>query len=131
MQNLIQGLHVFENSSSYLKVFVSTVVIWTLNCLAIWSILMALDVQLNVNQTVLLIGITGIAAAIPAAPAGIGTLQYAFHIAAVLFGFSASTALAASAIVQIVLLGSATAVGAIAYSYAVSRHLLQDSGAAT
>lgn len=131
VQNLIQGLHVFENSSSYLKVFASTVVIWMLNCLAIWSILMALDVQLNVNQTILLIGITGIAAAIPAAPAGIGTLQYAFHIAAVLFGFSASAALAASAIVQIVLLGSATAVGAIAYSYAVSRHLLQDTGAAT
>jgi uncharacterized protein (TIRG00374 family) len=129
VQNLIQGLRVFENVSGYLKVLGSTVVIWTFNCLAIWSILMALHVQLNINQTVLLIGITGIAAALPAAPAGIGTLQYAFHIASLLFGFSASTAIAASAIVQIVLLGSATAVGAIAYSYAVSNHLLPDAGA--
>jgi len=129
VQNLIQGLQVFENSSSYLKILGGTVAIWMLNCLAIWSIMMALDVQLSVNQTVLLIGITGIAAAIPAAPAGIGTLQYAFHIAAVLFGLPASTALAASAIVQIVLLASATAVGAIAYSYAVSNHLLRDNGA--
>jgi uncharacterized protein (TIRG00374 family) len=129
VQNLVQGLRVFEDGAGYVKVLGGTLVIWTLNCLAIWSILMALDVQLNVNETVLLIGITGIAAALPAAPAGIGTLQYAFHIASLLFGFSASTAIAASAIVQIVLLGSATAVGAIAYSYAVSHHLLREDGA--
>jgi uncharacterized membrane protein YbhN (UPF0104 family) len=102
-----------------------------LNCLAIWSIMMALDVQLDVNQTILLIGITGISAAIPAAPAGIGTLQYAFYIAAVLFEFSSSVALVASVIVQIVLLGSATLVGAIAYSYAISNHLLQNNETAT
>lgn len=129
LQNLVQGLRVFENGSGYIKVLSSTALIWTLNCLAIWSILMALGVQLNVNQTVLLIGITGIAAAVPAAPAGIGTLQYAFHLASLLFGFSASTALAASATVQVVLLGSATVVGALAYSYAVSHHLLRDTGA--
>ncbi len=129
VQNLIHGLQVFENASSYVKIIGSTLVIWALNCLAIWSILMALQVQLNINQTVMLVGVTGIATAIPAAPAGIGTLQYAFHIAAILFGFSASAALAASVIVQIVLLGSVTAVGAIAYSFAVSNHLLQDDGA--
>jgi glycosyltransferase 2 family protein len=127
IRNLVQGLRVFENGADYVKVFGSTVVIWMLNCLAIWSILMALHVQLDLNQTVFLIGLTGIAAALPAAPAGIGTLQYAFHIASLLFGFSASTAIAASAMVQLVLLGSATAVGAIAYSYAISHHLLRDT----
>jgi hypothetical protein len=124
VQNLIQGLHVLEDSSCYLKLLSSTLVIWMLNCLAMWSIMMALDVQLNVNQTILLIGITGISAAIPAAPAGIGTLQYAFHIAAVLFEFSSSAALVASTIVQFALLGSATVVGAFAYNYAISNHLL-------
>lgn len=129
VQNLVRGLRVFESYSGYLKLLGSTVIIWMFNCLAIWSILMALDVQLNVNQTVMLIGLTGVAAALPAAPAGIGTLQYAFHIAALLFGFSESAALVASTIVQIVLLGSATVVGAIAYGYAVSTHLLRDAGA--
>ena len=84
----------------------------------------ALDIELSINQTILLVGITGIATAIPAAPAGIGTLQYAFHLAAILFSFSASAALVASALVQLVLLGSATLVGAFSYSYAVSKHLL-------
>jgi len=127
VQNLLQGLHVLEDSSSYLKLLSSTLVIWMLNCLAIWSIMMALDVQLNVNQTILLVGITGISAAIPAAPAGIGTLQYAFYITAVLFEFSSSAALVASVLVQIALLGSATLVGAIAYSYAISSHLLHSN----
>ena len=129
IHNLVEGLNILQESSIYLKLLSITLVIWTLNSLAMWSILMALDIQLNVNQTILLIGITGISAAIPAAPAGIGTLQYAFHIAAVLFGFSLSAALVASTIVQIVLLGSATAVGAVAYGYAVSRHLLPDKEA--
>lgn len=126
VQNLLHGLHVLEDSSSYLKLLSSTLAIWTLNCLAIWSIMMALDIQLDVNQTILMIGITGISTAIPAAPAGIGTLQYAFYVTAVLFDFSPSTAFVASVIVQIVLLGSATLVGAIAYSYAIATHLLQD-----
>ncbi len=127
-QNLIHGLHALENPSSYLKLLGSTIVIWMLNCFAIWSIMMALDIQLTLNQTILLIGLTGIAAAIPAAPAGIGTLQYAFHIAAVLFEFPFSAALVASTIVQIVLLGSATLVGATSYGYAVSNHLLPENG---
>lgn len=131
VQNLLHGLHVLEDSSSYLKLLSSTLVIWMLNCLAIWSIMMALDIQLNVNQTILLVGITGISAAIPAAPAGIGTLQYAFYITAVLFEFSSSAALVASMIVQIALLGSATVVGAIAYSHAISNHLLQSDETGT
>ncbi len=124
VQNLMQGLHVLEDSSIYLKLLSTTLAIWILNCIVIWSILMALDVQLDINQTILLIGITGISAAIPAAPASIGTLQYAFYISSVLFEFSSSAALVAATIVQLVLLGSATVVGAVAYSHAISTHLL-------
>lgn len=124
IQNLIHGLQVPQGSSNYLKLLSTTVLLWTLNSMAMWAIMMALGVQLNASQIVMLIGLTGISAAIPAAPAGIGTLQYAFHIAAILFEFSPSAGLVASAIVQIALLGSATVVGAIAYSYAVSNHLL-------
>lgn len=130
-QNLSKGLHILEDTSSYLKLTAATGLIWMLNCLAIWSIMMALGIQLGVSQTILLIGITGISAAIPAAPAGIGTLQYAFHLCAVLFEFSSAAALVASTMVQLALLGSATVVGALCYSYAVSNHFLQgDKGEA-
>jgi uncharacterized protein (TIRG00374 family) len=126
-QNLVHGLHALREPAGYPRLVGSTLVIWMLNSLAIWSILMALGVRLEPSQTVLLIGLTGIAAAIPAAPAGIGTLQYAFHLAAVMFDFSSSVALVASAVVQVVLLGSATLVGALCYSYAISKHLLPRS----
>ncbi|MFK7730817.1 MAG: lysylphosphatidylglycerol synthase transmembrane domain-containing protein [Pseudomonadales bacterium] len=124
VRNLLDGLEIPSSSGSYLKLTLSTLLIWTLNSSAMWSILMALDVQLTMSQTVMLIGLTGISASIPAAPAGIGTLQYAFYLAAILYDFPTSAALVASALVQIVLLGSATLVGALAYSNAVSRHLL-------
>ncbi|MFK7734060.1 MAG: lysylphosphatidylglycerol synthase transmembrane domain-containing protein [Pseudomonadales bacterium] len=123
-RNLFDGLEVPSSSRGYVNLTLLTLLIWTLNSLAMWSILMALDVQLTINQTVMLIGLTGISASIPAAPAGIGTLQYAFYLAAILYDFPTSAALLASALVQIVLLGSATLVGALAYSNAVSRHLL-------
>lgn len=123
-QNLIHGLHALREPASYPRLVGSTLIIWLLNSAAMWSILAALGVQLGPSQTVLLIGMTGIAAAIPAAPAGIGTLQYAYHLAAVMFSFPLSVALLASTIVQIVLLGSATLAGALCYSYAVSHYLL-------
>lgn len=123
-QNLVHGLQALREPASYPRLIGCTAAIWLLNSVGMWSILMALGVQLDANQTVLLIGLTGISAAIPAAPAGIGTLQYAFHLASVIFGFSPSVALLASTIVQVVLLGSATLVGALCYSHAISHHLL-------
>jgi len=128
LQNLMHGLQPLKHASGYFRLGGSTLLLWLLNCLAMWAILKGLGVSLSPNQTVLLIGITGISMAIPSAPAGIGTLQYAFHLFAQLLGISASVALAASVIVQVVLLGSATVVGAIAYSYAVSTHLLRRPG---
>lgn len=126
-QNLVHGLQALREPARYPGLVGGTAVIWMLNSVGMWSILMALGVRLDTSQTVLLIGLTGISAAIPAAPAGIGTLQYAFHLAAVIFDFSSSVALVASTIVQVVLLGSATLVGALCYSYAISHHLLPRS----
>jgi len=123
-QKLVSGVQALREPANYPRVLGSTALIWMLNSVGMWSILMALGVQLNTSQTILLIGLTGISAAIPAAPASIGTLQYAFHLAAVIFGFPSSVALVASTIVQVVLLGTATLVGALCYSYAISHHLL-------
>ena len=128
VRNLMEGLHALRKPAIIPYLIGSTILIWLLNSLGMWSILMALGIELNVNQTLLLIGLTGIFGAIPAAPAGIGTLQYAFHLAAVMFGFPVSAALVASTIVQVVLLGSATMAGATTYSYAVSHHLLGRKG---
>lgn len=121
---LTAGLHALEYRPNYVRLVLVSLLVWWLNCLAIWSIVMALNVRLGPGETVLLVGISGISAAIPAAPAGIGTLQYAFHLTALLLGMSASVAVVASSLVQVFLLGSATLAGGLAYAYAVSAHLI-------
>ena len=126
LQARCRGMTLMRMPLSVWGIFMATILaLLAFPALLVSAIMMALDIQLDVNQTILMIGITGISTAIPAAPAGIGTLQYAFYITAVLFEFSPSTAFVASVVVQIVLLGSATVVGAIAYSYAIATHLMQ------
>jgi uncharacterized protein (TIRG00374 family) len=126
VQNLIHGLRALREPSTYPKLLGSSLLIWMLNTMGMWSILVALNVELSFSQAILLVGMTGISAAIPAAPAGIGTLQYAFHLAALMFGFSVSAALVASTIVQVILLGSATVVGALCYAVALYQHLFRE-----
>ena len=119
-QHFVTGLHLLGGPLSYAKLVIASGVIWVLNSLAIWSIAMALGVSLTMDQTLLLMGIMGISAAIPAGPAGIGTLQYAFYLAFYLTGLSSSTGIAASVIVQVALLGSATVVGGVVYYHAAA-----------
>jgi len=124
LSNLTAGLHILDERSSFVKLFSYSTVIWLCNCLAIWSIVLACNVNLSPTQTMLLVGMSGISAAIPAAPAGIGTMQYAFYLTALLIGMSTSLAVIAASLVQIALLGSATLVGACVYFYAINMHLL-------
>lgn len=124
LQHLITGLHLLKNPASYSRLAMVSGTIWMFNSLAIWSILMSLGIHLSIPQMLLLLGVIGIAAAIPSAPAGIGTLQYAFYIVFILFHLPASAGIAASGVIQIVLLGSATIVGGGLYLFALFNHLL-------
>ena len=118
-QHLLTGLHLIGDPSIYIKLILSSAAIWLLNSVAVWSILMALGVNLSIRQVLLLMGLIGISAAIPAAPAGIGTLQYAFYITFILVGLPTAVGIAASGIVQLALLGSATLAGGGVYYYAL------------
>ncbi len=94
-------------------VFFETVLIWTFNTLAIWALIKSLGVSLSVSEVLLLEGVIGLAAAIPSAPAGIGTLQYAFFLAFGIMNLDKSIGVAASLLVQGILLGSITVVGVL------------------
>lgn len=98
-------------------VIVETILIWALNTLAIWAIIKSLGVSLLPSEVLLLEGITGLAAAIPSAPAGIGTLQYAFLLTFGILQLDKSVGVAASLLVQGVLLGSMTLVGVLIFTF--------------
>jgi uncharacterized protein (TIRG00374 family) len=98
-------------------VIVETILIWAFNTLAVWTIIQSLGVSLSTSEVLLLEGIIGLAAAIPSAPAGIGTLQYAFLLTFGMMHLDKSVGVAASLLVQGVLLGSITLVGVLIFTF--------------
>ncbi len=122
--HLIEGIHLFGDPTSYVKLFTFSLLIWTFSCLSIWAVLASLGTFLTFNQIILLLGIMGISVAIPAAPAWIGTLQYVFYITAVLIGIPTSAAIAASALVQVPFLGGVTVIGWLIYNHVLATHLV-------
>jgi uncharacterized protein (TIRG00374 family) len=88
---------------------------WFFNALAMWAILNAVGISPQPGTLVLLVGMSGLAAAIPSAPANLGTLQFAFITVLATVGHSAAVSFAAASLVQVFFLGSVTIVGAVLY----------------
>ncbi len=107
------GFGILLMPKSLSVVLAETVLIWALNILAIWAIIKALGVTLSIPEMLLLEGVSGLAAAIPSAPAGIGTLQYAFMLTFGILQLDKSVGVAASLLVQGVLLGGITLTGVL------------------
>jgi hypothetical protein len=89
---------------------------WVWNGLAMAAVLRAVGVVPNATVMLLVLGVSGIAAALPSAPAGIGTLQFAFVTVLAATGHSPTAGFAAALLVQIFLLGSVTLVGVILFA---------------
>ncbi len=89
--------------------------VWFFNALAMWAILNAVGISPQAGTVVLLVGMSGLLAAIPSAPANLGTLQFAFITVLATAGHSATISFAAASLVQVFLLGSVTIVGAALY----------------
>lgn len=109
------GLRSVHDPRRISKLVALSVLTWFVNALAIWAILNAVGVALGPAVLMLLIGLSGIAAAIPSAPANLGTLQFAFITVLAAAGFSATVGFAAASLVQVFFLGSVTIVGAVIY----------------
>ncbi|MBK7792755.1 MAG: flippase-like domain-containing protein [Betaproteobacteria bacterium] len=70
---------------------------WSCNALATWAMLNAVGISPPPATLVLLVGMSGLAAAIPSAPANLGTLQFAFITVLATVGHSAAVSFAAAA----------------------------------
>jgi uncharacterized membrane protein YbhN (UPF0104 family) len=90
--------------------------VWLCNAVTMFAILRGVHVTADASLLVLLIGVCGIAAALPAAPAGIGTLQFAFVTVLTQFRLPAASGFAAALFVQVFLLGSVALGGMLVYA---------------
>jgi uncharacterized protein (TIRG00374 family) len=115
LANLIHGIQILTKPKQCGRVLALSLLIWGLNASAMWLIVCAFGIALSPLQTLLLIGIVGLAAVLPAPPAGLGVLQYAFTLVFELLRQPGTIGLVASLAVQAVLLGSVTLVGAFLF----------------
>jgi glycosyltransferase 2 family protein len=115
LMNLVRGVRILGNPRECGRVLALSLLIWILNGITMWLIVFGLGLNLTLLQTLLLMGVSGLAAALPAPPAGLGVLQYAFFLVFDLLGKPSAIGLVASTIVQVALLSGVTLVGAVIF----------------
>lgn len=96
---LAAGLTVMQSLKQFAPlaaILITTLAQWLLMVFALWCSLQALDINVPVAATFVLLGATILAIMLPAAPGYFGAIQLAYVLALKPFGISASVAVSAS-----------------------------------
>jgi hypothetical protein len=113
LKSLTEGLHLITGAPEAAALTAATAIVWTADSLATWLLCRALGVQLTLYQLLLVMGMSCLAALIPAAPANLGALQYALVLAFELLalpgdnGFSLALLTQGCFVVSCILVGGA------------------------
>jgi hypothetical protein len=111
-----KGLSVMRGDSFLLPASLS-LIIWLLEGAAIWSVLKALEISIDWQGMLSVVGVVSLSTLLPSAPGFVGTYQYAYALAVGWFGYEPTLGVAAATATQIFLLGTATLVGLGLYVY--------------
>jgi hypothetical protein len=121
----IEALHAGLAPTRRPRLLVSTLLlsalIWSINGGVVWAIIRAVGLQIGVAEILVLVGIGGIAAAIPSAPASLGTLQFAFVAGFSLLHLPVTSGFLAAFLIQLFLFGSVSIVGWATYATSIVR----------
>jgi glycosyltransferase 2 family protein len=94
----------YSISRGHLPVLLATtVVIWSLEIIAIWCMLAAAGVELSMSHMVLVMGCVSLSTLITNAPGFIGTFQFAFFVSLGLIGYEGTHGVLAATFVQLCL----------------------------
>jgi uncharacterized protein (TIRG00374 family) len=85
--------------------------IWTLEAVALGSIVRSFDVSLSLAETVMLLGLASLSTLIPTAPGYVGTYQLVFGHVFQMFGYPGTTGIIAATAAQIFCFGTVTIIG--------------------
>lgn len=116
LDNLREGFTAIARLHLLIPALALSLAVWLCNAVTMLAVLRGVHVDPDASLLVLLIGVCGIAAALPAAPAGIGTLQFAFVTVLTQFRLPAASGFAAALFVQVFLLGSVALGGMLVYA---------------
>jgi glycosyltransferase 2 family protein len=111
-----QGLSVMRGAS-FGRVVSLSLIVWLFEGIMLWSVLKAVDISLDWQEMLSVIGVTSLSTLIPSAPGFVGTYQYAFAFTVKLFGYESARGVAAATAAQFFLLGGVTVLGVGLYLY--------------
>lgn len=108
---LAQGLHLITGTREVALLILATAIVWSADTLTYWLMARALNTDLALLQLLLVMGMSCLAALIPAAPGNIGALQYALVLAFQLLGLEGVTGFSLATLAQGCCIAGSTLVG--------------------
>lgn len=82
------GLDILKSGKQLMVVFIFSFFVWTFEALIYYSLFKALKIEVPFYSPIFVLGIAGLAVAIPSLPGNIGTFHYACMLALTVFGVS-------------------------------------------
>jgi len=123
LKSLTQGLHLITGAREVAALSATTAVVWTADSVAVWLLCQSLGIDLDLVQLFFVMGMSCLAALIPAAPANIGALQYALVLAFELIGLPGDSGFSLALLTQGCFVASCTLVGGALYVRATLKPL--------
>jgi uncharacterized membrane protein YbhN (UPF0104 family) len=115
VKSLAEGLHLITGAAEVALLTAATTVVWTADSTATWLLTRSLGVTLSFSQLLLVMGMSCLAALIPAAPANIGALQYALVLAFEVLALPGDTGFSLALLTQGCFVASCILVGGALY----------------
>src|SRR5215469_4467246 len=115
LHSLAQGLHLITGTREVAILVLATAIVWTADTTTYWLLARSLGTNLGLLPMLLVMGMSCLAALIPAAPGNIGALQYALVLAFQLLGLPGVTGFSLATLVQGCYIAGSTLVGGVLY----------------
>jgi len=116
LRSTAEGLKCLRTPRLLASVVLLSLLAWFFNGAAMAAVLQAVGVEPDLTLLLLVIGASGVAVAVPSAPAGLGTLQFAFVSVVGGVAHNSNAGFLAALFVQFFLLGSVTLTGALVFA---------------
>lgn len=91
-------------SARMFLVLLESIVVWCFDGGALWAILLACGVSMDVFGMCLVVGVVSLSTLLPSPPGFVGTMQFAFILPAAIYGYSSSQGIVAATANQLFLL---------------------------
>ncbi len=113
VKKVVEGLSSFKRPGLFLKILFFSVVIWTVEAFSFMLFFNSMGIDLKLLEIFIIVFILNFAMIIPAAPANVGTFEYAIVISASIFSIKKSMALSAGLVIHFLRFASISLLGLI------------------